>query len=149
MAANNTTSRTTAFRPAITVALASLGVPRVVLHDLDIVDEGGAVNLLLVFGPMLAWITVAVISRVPNPLRALTWVGVTYGALLGVTHQILWNRAFADDPPRLGGNLEGELSAGAEELVFRGFGLASSLVTGLVIGAVCGLVARALRRSRT
>lgn len=148
MATNDTTTGTTAFRPATIVALALLGVPRVVLHDVDVVDEGDAVNLLLVFGPFLAWVGVAVITRVANPVRALGWVGATYGVLLGVTHQILWDRAFEDDPPRLGGNLEGELSAGAEELVFRVFAFGSSLATGLVVGLVCGVVARAVLRSR-
>jgi hypothetical protein len=142
-------SKRGAFRPTLTIGLAALGAPRVILHDLEVVDESDAVNLVLVAAPLLAWVVAAVVTRVPNPLRALTWVGAAYGAALAVTHQLLWDRAFEDDPPRLGGNVEGELSAGAEELLLRCFAVASSLATGLVLGALCGLVARALsRRSR-
>jgi hypothetical protein len=140
------TSARGAFRPAVTVALAALGVPRVVLHDLDVIDGGDAVNLLLVFGPPLVWIAFAVITRVPRPIRALTWVGGAYGVLLAATHQWLWDRAFEDDPPRLGGNLEGRLSSGVEELVLRTFSVASSLATGLLVGVVCGLVAAGVLR---
>jgi hypothetical protein len=69
--------------------------------------------------------------------------------LLAVTHQLLWNEAFEDDPPRLGGNLEGKLSPGIEELVLRGFSVASGLAVGVAVGAVCGLYARALASAWT
>jgi hypothetical protein len=136
------------FRPLVTLCLALLAVPRVILHDLDVVQEGAVVNLVLVFGPPAVWVWVAVAGRVPHPLRALTWVGAAYGVLLAVSHQLLWDRAFGDDPPRLGGNLEGELSATTEELVLRAFACGSSLATGLAVGAISGLVARWLARSR-
>ena len=135
------------FSPLVTVGLALLAVPRVVLHDLDVVGENDPVNLVLVFGPPLVWIGVALAAWVPNPLRALAWVGAVYGVLLALSHQILWDRAFGDDPPALGGNLEGELSATAEEIVLRGFAVASSIATGLVVGVLSGLVARTLARS--
>lgn len=141
-------SKRGAFRLALTFGLAVLGAPRVILHDLDVIDEGDAVNLVLVAAPLVTWVLAAVATRVPNPLRALTLVGAAYGAVLAVTHQLLWDRAFEHDPPRLGGNLEGELTPAVEELVLRGFAVASSLTTGLVLGAVCGLVARVLARSR-
>lgn len=141
-------TRRGAFRPLITLGLAALGLPRVVLHDLEVVDEGDPVNLLLVFGPLLVWVAVATITRVRRPVRALTWVGLAYGVLLAATHQILWSRAFEEGPPRLGGNLEGRLSAGLEATVVRSFSVASSLVTGLLVGAACGLVALAIRRVR-
>src|SRR5690625_7970466 len=38
--------------------LALLGVPRVVLHDLGVIHEGTAPNLLLVVAPPLVWIAV-------------------------------------------------------------------------------------------
>jgi hypothetical protein len=134
------------FRPLVTLGLALLAAPRVLLHDLDIVQEGALVNLVLVFGPPAVWVWAAVATRIPHPLRALAWVGAAYGVVLAVTHQLLWDRAFGDDPPRLGGNLEGELSAANEELVLRGFACGSSLVTGLAVGAISGLVALWLTR---
>lgn len=137
------------FGPALTLGLAALAVPRVALHDLDVVGEGDAVNLVLVLAPLVAWIGAAVVARVQEPLRALVWVGATHGVLLAVTHQLLWERAFDGDPPRLGGNLEGELSVGAEELLLRAVSVLSSVGTGLAVGVLCGLVARFLLRRRS
>jgi hypothetical protein len=120
--------------PAI-VGLALLGVPRVVAHDLGPVDR--VTNALLVFVPVVVWLVVVVRRRVPNPLLTLLAVGLAYGVLLGVTHQVLWAWAL-DEPPRLGGALAGALAPGAEQLVLRAAAFASSVVTGLVVGAVVG-----------
>ncbi|GAA2113873.1 hypothetical protein [Actinomadura alba] len=122
----------------VIVALAALGVPRVVAHDLDLV--GGGVNAVLVFGPVVIWIAVVLWRRLPNPFATLLAVGLVYGALLAVTHQILWNEAFGEDPPRLGGNLEGELSPAVESLVVRTFAFGSSVLTGVLVGVIAGAV---------
>jgi hypothetical protein len=130
--------------PAV-VGLALLGVPRVVAHDLGPVDR--VTNALLVFVPVLVWLVVVLWRRVPNPLLTLLAVGLVYGVLLGVTHQVLWAWAL-DEPPHLGGALAGALSPVAEELVLRAAAFASSVATGLAAGALIGaigwLVARAL-----
>src|SRR5690625_6799813 len=47
--------------------LALLGVPRVVLHDLGVIHEGTAPNLLLVVAPPLVWIAVVLAARVRRP----------------------------------------------------------------------------------
>ncbi|MBF6209504.1 hypothetical protein IU433_05960 [Nocardia puris] len=129
--------------PAVVGILASLGVPRVIAHDLDLV--GPAVNAVLVFAPIAVWIGYVLWRRVPNPFLTLLAVGVVYGTLLALTHQILWDAAF-EDPPRLGGNLEGRLSPGAEEVALRVFSVGSSLVTGLLLGAITGAFAWGLAR---
>lgn len=133
------------------IGLALLAVPRVVLHDLDVIQEGDFVNLLLVFVPLLVWVVVAVMARVPKPFLTLLVVGGLYGIFLALGHQILWDRSVGDDVT-LGGNLEGRLSPGVEEFVIRTFSVFSSLFTGLLVGAVTGLVAWGagkLLRSRT
>lgn len=124
--------------------LALLAVPRVVAHDLNLV--GPVVNGLLVFVPLVVWIVVALWRRVPNPLLTLLAVGVAYGVLLAVTHQVLWTQSFAGDPPRLGGNLEGVLFPAAEAVLLRGFAVVSSLFTGVLVGAATGAVAWLLSR---
>ncbi|ROO59862.1 hypothetical protein EDC02_1706 [Micromonospora sp. Llam0] len=125
---------------AAIVGLALLAVPRAVLHDLGLVHERTFVNLVLVVLPVAVWILVAVTARVPNPFLTLLVVGVVYGILLALTHQLLWHIAWADDLPALGGNLAGRLSPAAESVVLRTAAALSSLFTGTLVGAFAGLI---------
>ncbi|MEU6726599.1 hypothetical protein ABZ917_23105 [Nonomuraea wenchangensis] len=132
------------------LALAALGVPRAIAHDLGLV--GPAVNAVLVFLPIAVWLVVVLWKRVPNPFLTLLAIGVAYGVLLGVTHQVLWSASFGDDPPTLGGNLEGALSPGTETMLLRTFAFGSSVMTGAGVGAAVGVVgwvgSRLLRAAR-
>lgn len=110
------------------------------MHDLGLIQEGTFANALLVFAPVLVWVLVAVVRRVPNPFLTLLSVGATYGVLLGIAHQVFWGANLGDNPPRLGGNLS-DLAPGAQEVLFRGFTMISSLFTGVIVGAIAGLVA--------
>jgi hypothetical protein len=125
------------------VTLGLIAVPRAVLHDLGVVTEASPVNLLLVVAPLLVWIAVAV-RMAGNPFLVLLAVGGTYGVCLAAVHNIFWSRVWAGGPPRLGGNLEGRLTAGQEELLMRGAMTLSSLFTGIAVGTVCGVTAWAL-----
>jgi hypothetical protein len=127
------------------LTLGLLAAPRAVLHDLDIVNEGSPVNALLVFGPLVVWVVVAV-RLAGNPFLALLAAGGVYGICLAAVHNIFWGRTWSGDPPRLGGNLEGRLSSGAEELLLRGATILSSLFTGLAVGTICGITAWAIKR---
>lgn len=118
------------------IGLAALGVPRVVAHDLDLVGPVG--NALLVFVPLAIWLVVVLWRRVPNPFLTLLVVGVAYGVLLGITHQLLWTEAFPGGAPSLGGNLAGTLPPTAEALVLRIFAFGSSVFTGAFTGAATG-----------
>lgn len=134
------------------IGLALLAAPRVPLHDLGIIEEGTFVNSLLVFVPPVIWVAVAVLKQVPNPLLTLLTIGFFYGVLLALGHQILWTESFGDDPPQLGGNLAG-LDPTLEAVIIRSFAAVSSIFTGLIVGAISGLVAWGLssylERSRT
>ncbi|ARQ72505.1 DUF4235 domain-containing protein [Streptomyces marincola] len=131
--------------PAVILLLALLAAPRVVLHDLDLVQEGSAVNGLLVFVPPLVWIAVAVGKRVPNPFVTLLVVGLVHGVLLALGHQVLWESAFGDDPPSLGGNLS-DLDPAVETVIIRFFAVVSGVFTGVLVGAVTGLAATGIAR---
>lgn len=131
--------------PAVIVALALLGVPRVVAHDLGPV--GGVTNALLVFVPIAVWLGVVVWRQAPRPFLTLLTIGLVYGVLLGLTHQLLWPWAF-ETPPRLGGNLAGALSPATESMVVRLFAFGSSVLTGLGVGALVGSVGWAAARAR-
>ena len=128
-------------------ALAALAMPRVFLHDMG-VSVPGPVQALLVFGPPLVWLTVAVVRRIPSPLVTLLVIGGLYGVGLAVVHNLFWSGVFGDRPPQLGGNLAGQLSPGTQEVVFRIATSASSLLTGLVVGLISGLLAVLVRRLR-
>lgn len=125
---------------AAIVGLALLAVPRVVLHDLGVIEEGTFVNALFVFVPALIWVAVAIIGRIADPFVTLLTVGACYGVLLAIGHQILWGVNTGDEPPRLGGNLA-DLDPGVQDVIIRVFAAFSSIFTGLIVGAVCGLVA--------
>jgi hypothetical protein len=112
------------------IVLGLLAAPRAVLHDLDLIQEGTGLNALLVFVPLLIWVVVAV-TRSPSPVRLLLGAGAVYGICLAVIHNALWN---------------GEATV-AEPLARVAVTL-SGLVTGLVVGAICGGVAWLLTRRR-
>lgn len=122
------------------LGLALLGAPRVILHDLGVLQPGSLVNLLLVFVPVLAWIAVAVAAQVPRPFLTLLAIGACYGVLLALGHHLLWGAAFPGGGPSLGGTLS-DLDPALQAIVFRLAAVISSLFTGVAIGVLCGLVA--------
>lgn len=125
------------------VGLALLAAPRVVLHDLQLIEEGTFINSLLVCLPPAMWVTTVLLLRVPRPFVALFSVGTFYGIFLGAGHLLLWEQAFPDGEPRLGGNLA-DMDPFLQGLLMRAFTVLSSLLTGTVIGALTGLLATAL-----
>lgn len=129
------------------LGLALLGIPRVVLHDLDLLHEGTAVNLVLVAVPPLVWIAVTLWRRVDRPFTTLLLVGLLHGAMLVLAHQLLWSAAFDGDPPRLGGNLAG-LDPTLQAVILRVASVPSGMATGALIGAVTGAAAWVLSRWR-
>lgn len=136
---NEKSQRSTGIPFPLLVGLAALGVPRVIGHDLSLVSP--LVNGLLVFLPLAIWVAYVLWKRVPNPFVPLFVVGLFYGILLGITHQILWTEAFAGVPPRLGGNLGEALSPAGEAVVLRIFAFGSNLFTGALMGAGTGAAA--------
>ncbi|WP_253181945.1 hypothetical protein [Cellulosimicrobium cellulans] len=128
------------------VGLSLLAVPRAVLHDLHVVDEGSLVNLLLVVVPLVVWVVVVLRARVPRPFVTLLATGASYGVLLAVVHHLLWNRLYAQ-APALGGELTA-VDPAAQEVVMRVSVTVSSVVVGVAVGAVCGLVAWGVTRLR-
>jgi hypothetical protein len=130
------------------VALAAVAAVRAPLHDLGIVDESGPLAAALVLVPLVVWVATVLWWRSPRPLLALTSVGLTYGVMLVVTHQVLWTTVFRGDMPSLGGNLEGVLPPAAEALFLRAAAVPSGLLTGTLLGVLTGAVAWAIDRAR-
>ncbi len=103
---------------------------------------------MLVFAPPAIWLIVVLGLRAPRPFLALAAVGLAYGVMLAVSHELLWVAAYDGDPPSLDGNLEGALAPGLESAVLRASAFLSSLVTGTLVGALVGAVAWAIARLR-
>ncbi len=129
----------------VVLGLAALGVPRVVMHDLDL--GATPIYLVLTLGPPLVWLAYLVRSRPARMTMSGVLIGGVYGVLLAATHQLLWTEAF-DEPPKLGGNLEGRLEPWLEDVVLRGASVLSSVGTGAAIGLVVGLLAVAVSDRR-
>ena len=131
-------------------ALSLLAAPRVALHDLGLIPNS-AVAAALVFVPAIIWIAATLRSSARSPLLTLLVIGIFYGAILAIGHNLFWDEVFTTVTPSLGGNLQGTLSEGAEEAFLRGAMSISSLFTGAGTGLVCGLVATVIQflRGRT
>ena len=141
-------SRRLGLSAPVVILLAALAAIRVPLHDLGIIQEGDAAAWLLVFVPLAIWVAVVLWQRVPNPFLTLVLIGVTYGVMLAVIHQVYWGAAFDGNPPNLGGNLDGVLDPGLETVFFRVSAFFSSIFTGTFLGAIVGVVAWAIERVR-
>ncbi len=127
------------------VALAALAAPRVVLHDLGLIEEGSLVNGLFVFVPPVCWIAVVLWKRPERPFATVVAIGAIYGVFLAIGHQLLWDSAFEGATPSLGGVLAG-IDPGTQEALLRTSAAVSSLVTGTFVGVVTGAVAQVLSR---
>ncbi len=130
--------------PAL-VGLAALAAPRVVLHDLGVIEEGTFVNGLFVFVPPLCWIAAVLWRRPPRPFLTVVVIGAIYAVFLAAGHQLLWEESFGSRPPALGGNLA-DLDPTAQERIIRTAAVGSSLVTGTIVGMITGAVAALLCR---
>lgn len=136
---------TPGFSWPVLIGLAALAVPRVVLHDLGLIEEGSFVNGLLVFVPPACWIAAVLWKRPHRPFATVVVIGAIYGVFLALGHQLLWDTAFGGAPPALGGELAGTDPA-VQETTLRTVAAISSVVTGTLVGAVTGAVAVLLCR---
>ena len=121
-------------------------MPRVIVHDLRLAPPNGIVNALLVFVPPLIWLAVVLWYRPQRPFVTFLLIGVCYGIMLAIGHQIMWTAAFDGNPPQIGSNLAGRLDPAAEDIVVRAFAFFSSVITGTLVGAVVGAIGAALAR---
>ena len=129
---------------ATLAALSLLAAPRVVLHDLGVATSG-PLAALLALGPAAVWIAVTLAGEPRRPWQPLLVIGLCYGVLLAVGHNLLWHEAYEDGSPELGGNLDGALPAEAREPVLRAAVSLSSVFAGALTGLACGAVATLIR----
>jgi hypothetical protein len=130
--------------PAL-VGLAALAAPRVVLHDLGVIEEGSFVNGLLVFVPLACWIAAVLWRRPSRPFLTTVALGVIYGIFLAAGHMLFWDAVFEGGPLTSGGPLV-DVDPSAQEAFLRGHVLVSSLLTGTAVGVITGAVALVVLR---
>ncbi len=124
--------------------LAILGVPRVIGHDLGWFEEGTFINSMFVFIPVLIWMAVAVLNKNANPFRSMLVLGVIYGVMLALVHQVFWTASFPT-LPELGGNFTAAPQY-IRTIVPRIAAVMSSMMTGAIMGIVLGIVAFVIRK---
>lgn len=116
------------------IGLAAVALIRVVLHDLHVIEEGSPITWILAIGPVVLWIAVAVVKRVPNPFLTVLVIGAIFGVMLVITHQLLWDFAFQGNPPSIS-------NGPGATVIPRVAAVPSGLFVGALIGAIGGLVA--------
>jgi hypothetical protein len=139
------TRRSLGFSWPALIALAALAAPRVVLHDLGVIEEGTVVNGLFVFVPPACWIAAVLWQRPRRPFASIVVIGTLYGGFIAIGHQLLWNAAVGGSDPTLGGNLAA-LDPAVQEGLLRAAAVVSSLVSGTLVGVVAAAVAVGLSR---
>ena len=144
----STARRVLGFSWPVLIAFAALAAPRVVLHDLGILEEGSVVNGLFVLAPPACWVAAVLWKRPPRPFATVVVIGALYGVFLAIGHQVLWDATLGADTASLGGNLSG-IGPAVQEGVLRAAAIVSSLVTGILVGVVTAAVALLLHRTRT
>jgi hypothetical protein len=121
------------------LGLAAIGLPRVILHDLHIIDSANPLSAILALGPVAIWVAVAVVRKIDRPFLTVFTIGLMFSVLLVLTHQVLWGSIYAGNPDFLG-------SGPASEIVLRLAVLPGGLFAGAALGALGGLIAWAIQR---
>jgi hypothetical protein len=119
----------------VLIGLAALAAPRVVLHDLGVIEEGSFVNGLFVFVPPACWVAAVLWKRPHRPFATVVVIGAIYAVFLAVGHQLLWDAAFP-----------AALDSPVPESAMRVAAGISSLVVGTLVGVVAGAIAALLCR---
>lgn len=132
----------------IFVVLALLSAPRIIAHDSNIVDLESTPYIMLAVVPLIVYAGIAIVLRTWRPFYNFMVLGVLLGVVLAVTHQLMWDIAWAEGAPAIGGSLKDRFDPATEEVILRVFAFISSLLTGLVMGAVFGLLAVIAQRVR-
>lgn len=120
------------------IGLATLGLPRVILHDLRIIHEADLASWILALGPVAVWVAVAVKKRVPHPFLTVLVIGLIFAVMLTITHQLLWGFLYSDNPAILENQPIGPV-------VPRLAAIPGGLFAGVLLGSVGGLVAWGLQ----
>jgi hypothetical protein len=83
----------------------------------------------------------AIFGKSKRPVFDFLTLGIVFGLMLAVTHQITWDASWGNNPPHLHGSLEGKLDPAIESLLLRTAASISSVVTGIVFGGVAAILA--------
>jgi hypothetical protein len=123
------------------IVLAALAVPRAVLHDLHAIPLDSPIYTVLAIVPFAIWALFALLGKSKRPIYDFLVLGIIFGLMLAITHQLTWDASWGGNLPHLHGNLEGKLNPVVESLLLRTAAFISSLLTGVVFGGIVALIA--------
>lgn len=132
----------------VIVLLAALAVPRVVMHDLHTVPLDSPIYLVFAIVPFAIWMLFALSGRSKRPIYDFMVLGIIFGLMLAITHQLTWDASWGSNPPQLQGNLDGKIDPAVEGLLLRAATFVSSFMTGVVVGGITAAIAWAATRVR-
>jgi hypothetical protein len=127
----------------LVTVLVLLMLPRTLLNELGVVTEGTLPYYVLALTPFAIWLAVAVVRKNQKPMADFLMLGLLFGLLLAVVHQLLWNSgsAVTQHAPQIAIDIAANFDPGARELVTRLVSVGISLVIGLGSGLVIGAIA--------
>ncbi|WP_162463223.1 hypothetical protein [Paenibacillus psychroresistens] len=126
------------------VVLAAIGIPQVVVKDLQLFSFESILYKALTIGPFLVYLAIALFRKNKRPFYDFIVLGALLGLFVAVTHQITMDK----NVPELKGYLKDFFSPAVEEISIRIVIFVRILVTRLIAGAVFGLIASAVYRIR-
>lgn len=132
----------------VLLLLALISVPRVIVHDLDMMSTDSILYQLMAVIPLAICLGLAILRRNKRPIYDFLVLGLFYGIFLAAVHLALWDVSWGNNPPALGDKLKDVLDPVAEVALFKAAVLHSSIVTGIVLGGIFGLVALAAQKIR-
>lgn len=113
------------------VVLSLLTVPRLVLHDLDVMEDNSLLSGILGTLPYVLWVVVPIARRYRRLFLPVLAAGLLSGVWLLIGHFLLWNIHWAGHP-----NPPSKASV-----------LIPSIFVGLGMGAIVGLVTLGIGKS--
>lgn len=126
------------------VFMAVIGIPQVVVKDLQLLSLESTLYKVLTLGPFLVYLAIALFRKNKRPFNDFVVLGALLGLFVAVTHQITMDKnvhEFKD-------NVKDFFSPAVEDIFIRIVIFIRILVTKLIAGAVLGLIASTVYRIR-
>ncbi|HEU5121447.1 MAG TPA: hypothetical protein VFT59_01260 [Candidatus Saccharimonadales bacterium] len=125
------------------VALVALMLPRTLLNELGVVAEATLAYYVLALTPFVIWLGVALLRKTKKPMMDFLILGLLFGILLAVIHQLFWavGSAVSQHAPQFAIDFASQFDPAWRELITRSISVCISLIIGLGSGIIFGAIA--------